>query len=301
MEETIKLGTLFSGIGAPESALKELGKEYEGVYACDNDIYAKSTYLFNHKPNYFYNDINDVVGKKHDINLLIFGFCCQSWSFAGKRKGLEDDRGKLVLTACKILKEQQPKIFIAENVAGLVKKKKDFKKLLIEFDKAGYNVKWKLYNSLNFGIPQHRIRVWFVGIRKDLKKEFIFPEINKKHIPLKNLLNKNVDIKYYATNSFLNKEKVKKKLRNYKKDFIPCITHTIARNGSSGEYISYVAAVYNAIGETRKPTPEEGLAIFGFPKSFKFPNEISISRRYNQIGNTMVVPVLKEIIKQLKL
>ena len=299
MKKKLKIGTLFSGIGSPEFALKELKKDYELVYACDNDSYAKSTYLLNHKVKYFYYDIKDVVGKKHKINWLIFGFCCQSWSFAGKRKGLKDERGKLVLTACKILKEQQPEIFIAENVAGLVKKKKDFKKLLKEFDKAGYNVKWKLYNSLNFGVPQNRVRIWFVGIRKDLQKEFIFSEVNKSYIPLKDILNKNVDIKYYATESFLNKEKVQRKLRNYKKDFISCITHTIARNGSSGEYISYVAAVYNAIGETRKPTPDESLALFGFPKIFKFPNNTSICKRYTQIGNTMVVPVLKEIFKEI--
>jgi site-specific DNA-cytosine methylase len=301
VKQILKVGTLFSGIGAPEFALKESNIEHELVYACDNDSYVKSTYLLNHNPNTFYDDIKEVIGKNEKINLLIFGFCCQSWSFAGKRKGLDDERGKLVLTACKILKEQQPEMFIAENVAGLVRQKQDFNKLLKEFDKIGYNVKWRLYNSLNFGIPQHRLRVWFVGIRKDLKKEFIFPEINKKYPPLKSLLNKNVDCKYYATESFLKKEKVQNKLKSASGEYIPCITHTIARNGSSGEYISYVAAVYNAIGEARKPTPEESLALFGFPKTFKFPDNISMCRRYTQIGNTMVIPVLREIIKKLEL
>lgn len=297
--QILKVGTLFSGIGAPEFALKELNIDCEIVYACDNDSYVKSTYLLNHNPNNFYDDIKEVIGANHKINLLVFGFCCQSWSLAGKGKGLEDERGRLVLTACKILKEQQPEIFIAENVAGLVRKKQDFDKLLKEFKKAGYNVKWKLYNSLNFGIPQHRVRVWIVGIRKDINKEFNFPEINKEYPLLKTLLKKKVDNKYYATKSFLKKEKVKNKFKTASGEYIPCITHTIARNGSSGEYISYVAAVYNAIGEARKPTPEESLALFGFPETFKFPEDISTSRKYTQLGNTMVVPVLKEIIKEI--
>lgn len=294
----LKVGTLFSGIGAPEMALNLANIDYESVYACDFDSNCKKTYLNNFTVKRFYNDINEMGKVKEEIDLLVFGFPCQSFSIAGKGNGLRDIRGKLALKALDILDEQRPKYFIAENVLGLLEQTDAFKKIKKRMSR-NYNVEIKVLDALDYGLPQKRQRVWFVGIRKDLKKSFKFPEVTFPKVKLADFLDKGgVEGKYYATSNFLNKEKVKNKLQSATGEYIPCITHTIARNGSSREYISYVASVFGSIGEKRKPTPEECLKLFGF-KNFKFPVDICTTNKYMQVGNTMAVPVLKEIIKEL--
>lgn len=295
----LKIGTLFSGIGSPEEALKNMKIPHIIEYACDNNKYAKETYLLNHKPKYFYNDVNDIIGKKHKIDMLIFGFPCQPWSVAGKGLGLKDVRGLLIHTAIKILREQKPKYFIAENVAGILNHDA-FPEIINLLEKSGYKVSYEVIDSINYGVAQKRKRVWIMGIRKDIHKNMPLVKNPHKKVLLSTVVNKEeVDFIYYATETFLQKEKVINKFKNSSGEFMPCITHTIGRNGSSSEYISYVAAMYKAIGEARKPTPNECLRLFGFPDNFKFPQNMPLTHKYNQIGNTMVVPVVEAIIKAI--
>lgn len=293
---TLKVGTLFSGIGAPEMALKNISIPYKIIYACDNDKYAKETYLLNHNPLFFYDDINDMIDKNHKIDLLIFGFPCQSYSIAGKKLGISDERGKLIYSAIKIINKQKPKYFIAENVTGILNNKITFDTIINLMKQCGYNVSYEILDSINFGVAQQRKRIWFIGIRKDINKKISPIKLIHKKVLLSSILDKKVDKRYYATKLFLQKEKVKQKFKNSLGKTMPCITHTIARNGSSSEYISYVAAIYKAIGVTRKPTPKECLRLFGFSHTFKFPKNMSITHKYNQLGNTMVVSVIEAII-----
>ena len=297
------MGTLFSGIGAPEEALRELGIEHDVIFACDNDEHAKKTYLKNNQPKCFYDDINKIdLSEIEKVDLLVFGFPCQPFSFAGKGCGMDDFRGKLVIKAINILLKVKPKYFIAENVPGLKAQEngRTLKNLMKRMrNKGEYSVKYKTLDSKDFGVPQQRKRIIIVGTRNDLDVDFKFPSpINSKTV-LKDVLDIGVGKRFYATRDFLKKEKVQKRLKGYDKDFINCITHTIARNGSSSEYISYVAAVNHAIGELRKPTPEECLKLHGFSDSFKFPHDVSVTARYNQVGNTMTVPVISEVINKL--
>jgi len=296
----LKIGTLFSGIGAPEEALSQLKIPHKIQFACDCDAAARFTYLNNHRCEVFYEDVKNMPKELPEIDLLVFGFPCQTFSLAGCRNGLRDVRGRLIYSAIDVLKRTQPKYFIAENVPGLMKNNRGrtFKKFLKLMTNANYHVHHKVLNSLDYGTPQHRRRIWFVGIKKDIEQDFDFPNINKK-IALKKVLKKKVSPRFFSTKDFLSKPKVKKRLENYDKPYINCITQTIARNGTSSEYISNVAAVYHAIGQARKPTPEECLRIFGFSKKFKFPQSISITQMYNQLGNTMVVPILKEILCEI--
>ncbi len=293
----MKVGTLFSGIGAPEFALKESKISHSIEFACDNDIFVKETYLQNHKCKYFYNNINDITNLP-SVDLLVFGFPCQPFSFAGKRLGLKDERGKLILKALQIINKNKPKAFIAENVEGLITrdKGKTLRLLLSKIRRMGYKVKHSIINALDYGIPQNRKRLWIVGT---LNKDFEFSKHKITHSPLSSFLDKKVDNKYYATKSFLTKQKVIQRIKNYKKDYINCITQTICRNGSSSEYISYVAAVHNAVGQTRKPTVDECCRLFGFPENFTFPESVSITRQYAMLANSMVVPVIKTIIEKL--
>jgi len=295
-----KIGTLFSGIGAPEVAVKNLKINHSVEYACDNDEYAMQTYKANHSAKHYYSDVCDMTKSTHKIDLLVYGFPCQPFSIAGLRNGSKDKRGMLIFTAIKILNNQLPKFFIAENVPGLLQHHKQDMEAILLAMRANYNVQYAILDSLDFGVPQRRRRLWFVGIRKDLKASFDFTKLHHRKRPLlRDVLSRIEDKKYYARPVLLEKKKFKYILDIAKGDIIPCITHTIGRNGSSREYMTYVAAVYKAIGEMRKPTPEECLKLFGFPESFKFPASLCDTRKYEQVGNTMVVPCLEEIITEL--
>lgn len=293
----ITIGTFFSGIGAPEQAVRHLGLPHNIAYACDNDPYVKSTYLHNYRCGMFYDDIT-TIRNLPTVDLLVFGFPCQPFSLAGKGLGLEDQRGQLVFHALNLIEKSHPRHIIAENVAGLVTR--DGGKLLHDiesrFRKMGYNVKSSILDSLGFGLPQKRERVWIVATKD---KHFTFPTPSQHYPSLASFLDLGPSENVYATYSFLEKPKVQQRLSEYKKNYINCITHTISRNGSSGEYISYVAAVQHAIGETRKPTVNECRRLFGFGKDFEFPEQICMTRRYNMFGNSMAVPVLSAIISKI--
>jgi DNA (cytosine-5)-methyltransferase 1 len=115
----IKIGTTFSGIGAPEQTLKNLKIPHVTKWACDIDKYAKQTYLANHSCEKWYDDITKInVDELEYVDLYVFGFPCQAYSSQGLRGGLEDHRGKLIYYSLQILQEKQPKYFIAENVRG---------------------------------------------------------------------------------------------------------------------------------------------------------------------------------------
>ena len=296
----LKVASLFSGIGGPEEAISQMGIEHEIQFACDCDKKARDTYLHNFQPKAFFNDVTDLP-ELYPIDLLVFGFPCQPFSSAGHKQGFQDARGKLINHAIEVLKKTQPSYFIAENVKGIINQDngKCLKKILQLLRGAGYNVRYKVINSLDFGLPQHRERLWIIGTKKDMDCDFKFPVNKTSYIPLNELLDKKVDDRFYASKSLLSKSKVKIRLKNYDKNYINCITQTIARNGSSSEYISYVAATNRAIGQKRKPTPEECLRLFGFSNKFKFPQSVSLTSRYNQVGNTMPVLVLKAILEKL--
>jgi len=290
----IRIGTLFSGIGAPEVALQQLGISHRIEFACDNDPHVKGTYLTNHNCKIFYDDLCK-INSLPKVDVLIFGFPCQPFSLAGKRQGIKDVRGKLLLKALDLIEGSKPNNIIAENVEGLIYQDNGevLAYIVDRLRRMGYYVQYSLLNALDFGLPQNRKRLWIVATKSP---RFTFPEPERFHFPLSYFLDRNVKDKTYATDDFLSKCKVKHRIENYNKDYINCITHTIARNGSSSEYISYIASVYRAIGEKRKPTITECLRLFGFPSSFVFPETVCTTRRYEMLGNSMAVPVLRAII-----
>ena len=300
----MRIGTLFSGIGAPELALKELGVKHTVEFACDSDPNAKATYLLNHRPRRLFDDVR-AIDRLPPVDLLVFGFPCQAFSIAGLGKGLSDPRGQLVLEAIRLLRQAQPRWFVAENVANLVSLDggKAFRLILQHMRAAGYAVTWAVLNSLDFGVPQLRRRVWIVGQRNDVCSPFSFPTAANGRASLTQVLDRlprnGRFAPFFATEAFLAKPKVAAALAGYRHDYIRCLTGAIARNGSSGEYISYVAAVNLAIGQTRKPTPQECLRLHGFPEGFKFPQGLNTTARYNQAANTMTVPLVQAILKGL--
>ena len=204
----IKLLSLFSGIGAFETALRRGGHEYQLIGYCEIDKYAANAYSQIHGISENYNlvdvtKVNTVL--MDDVDLITYGFPCQDISAAGKQRGFEDKDGNrtrsgLFFEALRIIEETRPLYAIAENVKALTSKKfeKEFKTVLDSLDGAGYNNYWAVLNAKDYGIPQNRERVFIVSIRKDIDNGgFKFPEKMPLNIRVKDILENNVDEKYY--------------------------------------------------------------------------------------------------------
>lgn len=211
----MKVLSLFSGIGAFEKAMDNIGIPYELVAYCDFDKYASKSYSAIHGVSESMNlgDITKVDEKKlpKDIDLITYGFPCQDISLAGQQKGLfnadgTQTRSGLFFDALRIIEETQPKVAIAENVKNLTSKKfaVQFKIVLDSLKAAGYNNYWQVLNAKDYGIPQNRERVFIVSIRKDIDNGgFKFPEAFPLELRLKDMLEDEVDEKFYLQKQML--------------------------------------------------------------------------------------------------
>lgn len=206
----LKLFSLFSGIGGPEKALKRIGIDYELVGYSEIDKYASRSYsaIHNEPEIKNYGDITKIDEKTlPDFDLMTWGFPCQDISIAGKQAGIhEGTRSGLYYDGLRILKEKKPKYSLIENVKALTSKKfKDtFESILMDLECAGYNNYWKVLDAKDYGIPQHRERVFIVSIRKDICGcEYTFPEPEELRIKLKDLLEDDVEEKYYLSDRMI--------------------------------------------------------------------------------------------------
>lgn len=178
----MKVVSLFSGAGGLDLGFEKAG--FEIVFANEFDKTIWETYEKNHKAPLDKRDIRKILSNEiPDCDGIIGGPPCQSWSEAGALRGIEDERGKLFYEYIRILKDKKPKFFVAENVSGMLANihKDAVKNIIAEFDKADYNISISLVNAVDFGVPQDRKRVFYIGIRKDLKKTFnlVAPEVKK--------------------------------------------------------------------------------------------------------------------------
>lgn len=217
----MKVATVCSGIGSPEMALQNLGIDHTISFACEIDKYARQTYLANYDPKMMLEDMtaHDWKGEEFNADLFIGGIPCQSFSLAGKRLGELDKRGLLFYDFYKYVKEQQPKYFIIENVKGLLSDAKgrtfqNWQDLLgrsvngTDFlfpleDSLMYNLHWEVLNTKNYELPQNRERVFLIGIRSDLKNNFVFPREMPLHLRLRDMLETEVEEKYYLSEKML--------------------------------------------------------------------------------------------------
>jgi len=209
----MKLLSLFSGIGAFEKALDRLEIPYELVGFSEIDKYAVKSYCAIHGVDETKNlgDITKIDEKAlpKDIDLITYGFPCQDISIAGNQKGLFNEDGSqtrsgLFFDALRIIEETKPRVAIAENVKNLVGKKfnAQFQVVLSSLEAAGYNNYWQVLNAKDYGVPQNRERVFIVSIRKDLDNgTFTFPEGFPLELRLKDLLDDEVDEKYYLSDT----------------------------------------------------------------------------------------------------
>tara|TARA_A100001234_G_scaffold206597_1_gene203151 strand:- start:908 stop:2068 length:1161 start_codon:yes stop_codon:yes gene_type:complete len=198
---TIRVASLFSGIGAFEQALKILGLKSKIVLACDNDQFVKKSFFANYEieeKNWF-NDIQEVNGTKfkNKVDLLVGGAPCQSFSMVGKRLGLKDNRGNLTLHFIKKINEIKPKVFIFENVRALlsVDNGDAWKIIYNKFRQTGYTFYFETLNAKNFGIPQNRERLFVIGFKNN--QNFSFPQPIKLKSTMQDYLEGQFDKKFY--------------------------------------------------------------------------------------------------------
>ena len=232
---SFKVLSLFSGIGAFEKALKNIGVDYDLVGYSEIDKYASKSYAAIHNVDESMNlgDITKINEKElpKDIDLITYGYPCQDISLAGKQKGLFNEDGSktrsgLFFDALRIIEEIQPRVAIAENVKNLVGKKfkPQFDIILDSLDKAGYNNYWQVLNAKDYGIPQNRERVFIVSIRKDIDNGFKFPKAVPLQLRLKDMLDDEVDEKYYLSKEQIdrinNSNFMQEKKRLQEKDYV---------------------------------------------------------------------------------
>lgn len=204
----IKLLELFGGIGACSRALDHLGIEYEIADYVEIDKYAVQSYNAIHGTHFEPQDVTK-WDKQLDIDLIMHGSPCQDFSIAGKNMGGNEGSGtrsSLMYETIRIVSNLKPKYVLWENVKNLLSEKHiyNFYMYLDKMDELGYRNYYKVLNAKDYGIPQNRERVFTVSIRKDIKEEFVMPEPFPLDKRLKDLLEDEVDEKYYLSDELLN-------------------------------------------------------------------------------------------------
>ena len=294
---------LFAGIGGIRLPFTELG--YKCVFSSEWDKHAQKTYLANFGEMPF-GDICRESTKRFipkSFDLLLAGFPCQAFSIMGKRKGFEDTRGTLFFEVASILKKHRPKAFLLENVKQLTSHDSGntFRTILDTLTELGYSYKWSVLNALDFGVPQKRERVIIVGfLDPKLTDEFDF-DFEKKGYSLSDILEDDteVDSSLFASEVILQKriERTKGKVV-----FYPSVWHENKSGNIS--ILDYACALrtgasynYLLVNGRRRPSSRELLRFQGFPDNFVIAVSHSEIRR--QTGNSVAVPMIREIAKKI--
>jgi len=303
---TLRVGTDCSGIEAPIQALIQMNIPFTHVFSSETDKFCIESIKFNYNPKIIFGDkdgpfpegditkrnIDDVP----DIDLYICGFPCQPFSTAGKQKGFLDKRGNVFFSCLEIIEKKQPRYFILENVKGLFGHNKGntwniISNSLIELEKYGYIVKWKILNTKDYGIPQNRERIYIVGLKD---KEFEWPQ-KKEMENLKNYID------YSDTKSFTTMRKNKNRTINLPKDSIFIDynffhTNTYLNSNIWSPCLNTNSGLW-CIPLNRYANIKEYLLLQGFPLNFK--KVVSNSQLKKQIGNSMSVNVLTCILENM--
>jgi DNA (cytosine-5)-methyltransferase 1 len=310
MSNQLKTIDLFAGVGGIRLGFEKAG--FSTVFANDFEPACKATYDLNS---------NDVRLTVADINLfrikqlpefdlLLGGFPCQAFSIAGYQKGFNDEkgRGNLFFRIADIIAERKPKAVFLENVKNLKNhdKGKTFRVIKKTLEDLGYHVKAEVLNSMLHGnIPQNRERIFIVGFRdKKHFDRFNFPDEIKLKTNFRDLLEENVSERFYYNGKPLfsrikdhinSKETVYQWRRRYvranKSGVVPTLTANMGTGGHN------VPIILDDKG-IRKLTPKECFMMQGFPKDFKLP-KMPDSKLYKQAGNSVSVPVVERIAKNI--
>jgi len=299
--KAIRFIDLFCGIGgfrlAIEQVAAELGTPVKCKFSSDIDEDCQKAYEanFREKPIGDITAINAEDIPDHDI--LLAGFPCQPFSIIGHRHGFKDTRGTLFFEIARILEAKKPKAFVLENVKLFAghNNGKTLKRIMAALRDLGYHADFRIFNALDFGLPQKRERIFIVGFKKACS--FDWPKGSVPMTPLKDILEENVPEQYYAS-AYIRKNRLKK----HKPTKEPTIWH----ENKAGHISAYpfscalrAGASYNylLVNGERRLTPREMLRLQGFPNSFNIVCNYSQTRK--QAGNSLPVPVAKAILNNL--
>lgn len=308
-ENRLKVASLFCGCGGSDlgttGGFSFLDKEYarlpfDIVYSVDFDAKAVETYNHNFEHRAVCADVCDEdFCNLPNIDMVIGGFPCQSFSTVNPTKDTNDDRAHLYKQIVRILNFKKPKVFICENVKGLMLLQHGtiINRIVSEFEGEGYIVKFQLLKAVEFGVPQRRERVIIVGIRKDIDFNYSFPEPllkTSEYVPLKRVIDVLAidDSKYYfSQKAVMGMKNAKNNMkRGLWQDLNgPCLTITSHLAKTSINSRDPVLLVDPEKELYRRFTPREAARIQSFPDTFKFPT--SETYAYKQIGNA-VPPVM---------
>ena len=303
---------LFAGIGGMRLGFESAGGAC--VLTSEIDDSALDTYSLNYAPIHTHKYFGDICAinssdiPKHDV--LVAGFPCQPYSIAGLRRGLKDERGTVFMEIIRILKDKRPKAILLENVKGILAHDKGatLKYMISLIEEIGYHIKFQTLNSMTHGnIPQNRERVFIVGyLSKSAADRFMFPDpIPLTKSILDNVETALVDPKYYYDKRFDCYTEIKSAVkssdtlyqwrRHYVRENKSNVCPTLTANMGSGGHNVPLIKVKDGI---RKLTPRECANFQGFPRGFKLPN-ISDSKLYHQFGNSVTVPLIARIAKNI--
>lgn len=272
--KTINVGSDFSGVGAFDQALIRLGIKYNTVFACDMDKHARQTYIHNYgEPDYFPMDVYDREIPTDPLDIYMTSPPCQAFSLAGKRRGEDDKRGILFYNSHEFIQKNNPRFFIFENVKGLLSDDsgKTFRRwveylggksingnpvLFPHPESVPYHIYYRVLNAKDYGIPQNRERVFIIGIRDDVDNNFTWPKEVFLEKRLKDVLEDDVDEKYYLSEKMLNgfishAERQKEKGNGF--TFEPTngngVAKTITTGEGTGGYTNFIKDDINILGE----------------------------------------------------
>ena len=218
----MRVGSDFSGVGAFNQALMRLGVQFEEVFACDMDKYARDTFIHNYgEPKYYPTNVYDREIPSESLDIYMTSPPCQAFSLAGKRLGKEDKRGILFFNSHEFIQVNKPRFFIFENVKGLLSddggrtfqewvnmlggKSVNGVPVLFPYDDSvPYHLYWQVLNAKHHGVPQNRERVFLIGIRDDVDNRFQFPREEHLTKRLKDVLEDAVDDKYFLNYETIN-------------------------------------------------------------------------------------------------
>ena len=308
----IKHASFFAGVGGIDLGFKQAG--FDIVFANEFDPNACKTFQTNFNTKLDSRSILDLpTDNIPDFDVMIAGFPCQAFSIAGKRQGFNDKgRGDLFFELERIFKAKKPKIIFLENVKNLVShdKGRTFEIIKQSLISNGYHIKFQVLNASQFGVAQNRERIYIVCfLDKALCDKFEFPKPFQLNKQVSDYLDNesNIDSKYYYKEStpFFNELSVvsdaqtvyqwrRKYIRKNMSNLCPTLT---ANMGTGGHNVPLI----NPQGKrttVRKLTPRECFNFQGYPKDFVLP-KLADCHLYKQAGNSVVVPVIKQIAEQI--
>ncbi|EOA07595.1 Type II restriction modification system cytosine-5 DNA methyltransferase [Mycoplasma yeatsii 13926] len=305
--KNIKFIDLFAGLGGFRLALESLGAKC--VYSNEKDKHVKAVYQnnFNDYPDNDITLVDEASVPDHDI--LCAGFPCQAFSISGKQKGFNDTRGTLFFDVARIAKEKKPKVIFLENVKNFAfhDNGKTLQVVKDTLDELGYDFYSDVLNSLDFGVPQKRERIYIVCFRKDLNiNSFNFPKpfkLNKfvEDILLEDKETENLVIKrsdLALKNEISNTNSVKSVRigtvgKGGQGERIYSVKGTAITLSANGGGVFSKTGGYLVNGKTRKLHPRECARLMGYPDWYKIDS--SFNQAYKQFGNSVVVDVLQYI------